>query len=138
MTGSIQTFEYERPEAPRNKVGVKLAKTDFLRAAVQYIGPEGANNLHAHTGNDGFWLVLSGRARFYGEGDEPVAELGAQQGVLVPHGTPYWFESASDEPLEILHVAARTSAKHDKRIDFTERIRRGGAQEPRDQEDAGR
>lgn len=88
----------------------------------------GATNLHSHSGNDGFWMVLSGRARFYAEADEPIAELGPRQGVLVPHGTPYWFESASDdEPLEMLHVSARTNAKHDKRIDYRERVRRQAA-----------
>ncbi len=102
----------------QGKDKVRLAKTDFLRADVQLIGPDGANDLHTHSGNDGFWLVLSGRMRFYGEGPDPVAELGPLQGALVPHGTRYWFESASDEQLKLLHVAARTAAKEDKTVKF--------------------
>lgn len=119
----FEFFTYEKPGQVEAKRNVKLAKTEFIRGEIQCLGPAGANNLHTHSGNDGFWLVLSGRVRFYGEAPEPVAELGPMQGALVPHGTRYWFESASEEPLEILHVAARTNAKEDKRVDFRERVR---------------
>ena len=123
MAKGFQFFGFEAPDSVESKASVKLAKTDFIRADIQWVGPGGANNLHTHTGNDGFWLVLSGRARFYGEAAEPAAELGPMQGALVPHGTAYWFESAGDEPLEILHVAARTLAKVDKRVDLEARRR---------------
>jgi mannose-6-phosphate isomerase-like protein (cupin superfamily) len=114
-------FEFASPGLVDTKASIKLSRTDFIKADVQLVGPGGSNNLHTHTGNDGFWLVLSGRVRFYGEGPEPVAELGPMQGALVPHGTRYWFESGSDEQLELLHVSARTNAREDKRVDFTEK-----------------
>ena len=123
MAKGLQFFEFEPPGQVDTKASVKLAKTDFIRADIQWVGPGGANNLHTHTGNDGFWLVLSGRARFHGEADEPAAELGPMQGALVPHGTAYWFECAGEEQLQILHVAARTLAKVDKRVDLEERRR---------------
>lgn len=124
MAKQIKVFRYDAPAATAGKAHVKLAKTDFLKADVQTIGKSGQTNLHSHSGSDGFWFVLSGRARFYRDIDEPVAELGPNEGALVPHGTPYWFESASEDPLEILHVAARTRAEHDKRVDYTERPKR--------------
>lgn len=59
-----------------------------------------------HTAMDGFWFVLSGRARFYSEGDALVADLGPHEGILVPAGAKYWFESGDCEQLELLQVEA--------------------------------
>jgi mannose-6-phosphate isomerase-like protein (cupin superfamily) len=119
MKKQPQIFKYERPDIERGKKVVPLCQTDLMRAHVQVIQEGGENNLHAHTGNDGFWLVLGGRARFYGEGDVVLAELGENEGVLIPRGFKYWFESAGGEPLEILHVAAVAQNAKDERINFT-------------------
>lgn len=127
---ALEFFNYTNPGETDTKARVKLALTEFLRAEIQILGPGGGNNLHTHSGNDGFWLVLSGRLNFYGEGPEPVAELGPMQGALVPHGTKYWFEPSSDEQVELLHVAARTSAKEDKRVDFADRFRPSASLNP--------
>jgi len=120
-SSAFEPFKYERPADTQGKTHVKLAGSEFFQADVQLIGSEGYTNLHSHSGNDGFWFVLSGRARFYGSEDEAIAELGPREGIHVPHSTPYWFEAAGDEPLEILHVAARTNAANDKRVDHRPR-----------------
>lgn len=73
--------------------------------------------MHSHTGNDGFWLVLSGHARFYGEGDEVIAELEEDEGVLILHDFHYWFESPDGNELEILHIASFVEGIEDRRID---------------------
>ena len=127
---ALEFFSFSNPGETETKARVKLAVTDFIRAEVQILGPGGGNNLHTHSGNDGFWLVLSGLLRFYGEGPDPIAELGPMQGALVPHGTKYWFEPGSEEQVELLHVAARTSAKEDKRVDFAERFRASASLNP--------
>ena len=127
---ALEVFTFENPGETDTKARVKLALTDFLRAEVQILGRGGGNNLHTHSGNDGFWLVLSGRLRFYGDGPDPVAELGPMQGACTPHGTKYWFEPAGDEQVELLHVAARTNAKEDKRVDFAARTRESASLNP--------
>lgn len=103
-----QIFRYARPELPegefQGKVITRLARTDRMLANVQTLKTGGENNLHSHRHLDGFWMVLSGRVRFYGEGDAPIAELGPREGILVPRNFPYWFEAVGDEPLELLQV----------------------------------
>ena len=42
----------------------------------------GENNLHAHPDVESVWIVLKGRARFYGMNDVLVAELGQRQQKL--------------------------------------------------------
>lgn len=119
MAGEPQIFSYATPNLEREKEVVPLCRTDILRAHVQVVREGGENNLHAHTGNDGFWMVLAGRARFYAEGDVPLAELGRNQGIAIPRGFKYWFESAGEEPLELLHVVAQVQNIRDERINYT-------------------
>jgi mannose-6-phosphate isomerase-like protein (cupin superfamily) len=102
--GEPQVFKYERPEAERGKTMVGLFRTDIAVGFVQVLKGGGENNLHAHHKMDGFWFVLGGRARFYTEGDRLIADLGPHEGVLIPRGYKYWFESVGDEPLELLQV----------------------------------
>ena len=101
-----QRFSYQRPENDRAKNLTPLCHTDRLWADMQLVKEGGENKLHHHTVSDGFFMVLQGAARFYGEGDVLFAELGAQEGVVMPHGFKYWFESSGTEPLQLLHVAA--------------------------------
>lgn len=112
-----QTFECERPGADHKKVMNPLCASDLLEADIQLVREGGANKLHYHTGQDGFFLVLDGRARFHDENDEVIAELGQREGILIPHGSEYWFEKVSDEPAEILHVAGVSDTLDDERIE---------------------
>lgn len=102
----IQTFRYDKPGSDErgSKEIVLLCQKNTMRGAVHVIRKGGEEHLHSHSSIDGFWMVLSGRARFYGEGDVLIGEFTAMQGILVPRGTKYWFESAGDEDLELLQV----------------------------------
>ncbi len=92
----------EIPEDMPKKVSI-LSRTDRVVAAVQVIRKGGENNLHSHSHLDGVWTVLSGRARFYGPGDEPMADLGPLEGILIPRGCKYWFESSDPDQTLIIH-----------------------------------
>jgi mannose-6-phosphate isomerase-like protein (cupin superfamily) len=103
---AYQTFSYKKPDNLRRGKGiVELAKTPIIRGRVQIIGEGGENNLHSHKGMDGFWMVLEGKVKFYGPGDVLIGEFGKHEGILIPAGAEYWFESSSEEPLEILQMA---------------------------------
>ena len=101
-----RVFKYTKPETTSKKTFVKLARTDRMMAYVQVLSSGGENNLHSHGHLDGFWMVLKGRARFYGEGDKLLADLGPHEGILLPRNFKYWFESSSREPLELLQIEA--------------------------------
>ncbi len=51
-------------------------------------------------------------------GEEIVGELGPRQGITIPKGVPYWFESASDDQLEILRVSSVDNSIAAERINF--------------------
>ncbi len=111
-----QQFNYRRPENDRSKNLTVLCKTDRLSADMQLVKEGGENKLHSHTASDGFYLVVDGSVRFYGEGDVELAELGTNEGIVIPHGFKYWFESVGSKPLQILHVAAQDPSQKDVRV----------------------
>jgi len=121
-------FTYDCPTFDNGKQAVMLARSDRLIASVQVLKEGGENNLHSHPHQDGFWMVLKGCARFYGENDVLIAELGAHQGILIPRNTRYWFEMSGSEPLELLQVEAFTKPLRaareiaEDRVDYAPRV----------------
>ena len=53
---------------------------------------DGENGLHPHPNEDHTFVVLQGEAKFYRPNDE-TRTIGKNEGVLLPHGTFYWFKS---------------------------------------------
>ncbi|HXG52889.1 MAG TPA: cupin domain-containing protein [candidate division Zixibacteria bacterium] len=116
MENEVKPFRYERPEFDGPKKSVLACSTDLMRVHVQVVKTGGENNLHSHPAEDAFWLVLNGAVRFYGEGDRLIGEYRKNEGILIPRGFKYWFESAGDEPLEIIRIGARDPSKELKRV----------------------
>ncbi len=117
--GGMEAIRYETPDlAGSPKRSSMLANSGLISVNVQVVSREGGEtNLHAHSGQDAVWFVLSGRAKFYGKDGESV-ELGPKDALFIPKGTPYWFESASDEPLEIMRNAATDAALKNQRVNY--------------------
>lgn len=103
-----QTFSYKVPELGpgKKRAMARLMTTDLMFGAVQVFTAGGGERvMHSHTAMDGFWFVLGGGVRFH-FGDGSSQEFGVHEGVCVPRDLQYWFESTSDEPLQILQVEA--------------------------------
>jgi mannose-6-phosphate isomerase-like protein (cupin superfamily) len=113
-----QTFSYRKPAGQQQaKAIVSLCQTDIIRGAVQVIREGGDNNLHSHTGMDGFWMVLKGRARWYGPGNQVLGEFGPHEGIVMPRNAQYWFESCGAEELELLQIVAFDRSVRNERVD---------------------
>lgn len=103
----IRVFRYERPSLNEEVKEVSvLSKGRLATLLVQNLKDGGENNLHYHTNSETIWMVLRGRARFYGVGDVLIGELGPNEGILMPGGARYWFEKTGSEDLEILQMMA--------------------------------
>jgi mannose-6-phosphate isomerase-like protein (cupin superfamily) len=103
----VTTFKYEKPaESDRPKDVEFLTKSPWQKINVQVVRDGGENNLHYHTNSDTTWMVLKGRCRFYGVGDVLIADVGPNEGILLPGGARYWFEKAGPDDLEILQMVA--------------------------------
>lgn len=104
----VASFSYARPDGVTSGKGrVQLVKTDRLNGVVQIVKKNGGeNNLHYHTNSDSMWMVLKGRVRFYGPGDEVIGEYGPFEGTVTPAYSRYWFENVGEGDLELLQVSA--------------------------------
>ena len=117
---TVTVFGYEPPaDQQKSKAIVRLCRSDIVYSTVQVLKEGGENNLHAHTAQDGIWIVLKGRVKFYGKDDVVLAELGPLQGIHIPRGFYYWFESSSPEKLEILQVEAIDKSVKNERLNAT-------------------
>jgi mannose-6-phosphate isomerase-like protein (cupin superfamily) len=116
MEIEAKPFKYQRPEFDGVKKSTLVCNSDLMRVHVQVVKSGGENNLHTHPGEDAFWYVINGAVRFYGEGDKVIGVYNKGEGILIPRGFKYWFESASDEPLEVIRVGARDQTKELKRV----------------------
>jgi len=119
MAQEAKEFRHQTPEFEGVKKTWQVCNSDLMKVQVQVVKSGGENNLHTHTGEDAFWYVITGAVKFYGEGDKLVGEYQTGEGVLIPRGYKYWFESAANEPLEILRVTAKDQNIDNKRVDLS-------------------
>ena len=119
MPQEAKEFRYQTPQFEGVKKTLQVCNSDLMKVQVQVVKDGGENNLHTHTGDDAFWYVINGTVKFYGEGDKLVGEYKKGEGILIPRGYKYWFESASKEPLEILRVTAKDQNVENKRVDLS-------------------
>lgn len=114
FTTELQDLDFKG----RPKKSERVISGDLMGLALQVVLEGGETNRHAHTGQDAAWLVLEGRARFYGKTDEEVFELNVHEGVFIPDGQDYWFESASGAPLKILRFSASDPRVKSERLNM--------------------
>ena len=119
MAQEVKVFKYQTPQFDGVKKTLQVCNSDLMKVQVQVVKDGGENNLHSQTGDDAFWYVMSGAVKFYGEGDEVIGEFNKGEGILIPRGFKYWFESSSSEPLEILRVTAKDQKVENKRVDHS-------------------
>ena len=107
----VTNFTYKKPDGvERGKGFIKLVRSPLIKGNIQVIKKNGGeNNLHYHHSVDTFWMVLSGRVRFYGPGDVVTGEFGPMEGTVTPRYSRYWFENCGDGDAELLQIAALAS-----------------------------
>lgn len=116
-TRQAQPFRYDPPDlGERPRAITRLCMGDIMCGLIQTITKGGETTLHSHEAMDGFYMVMSGKARFYGENEEIIGEFGPMEGVYIPRETKYWFESAGgdDEPLQLLQVEAFVKGRRNR------------------------
>jgi mannose-6-phosphate isomerase-like protein (cupin superfamily) len=86
-----------------------LAIGKHLWLKIKVYGKGGENKLHAHDNQDHSFIVLDGKACFHGPRGEKKT-LGRGEGILLPAGSYYWFESVGKDPLVLLRAGAYTNA----------------------------
>jgi len=99
-------FSLHTPLLAEGRSDTTVAATDLLRIRLKVYASGGENVLHFHPYEDHSFVVLQGEATFHiGEEDE-TKMLTAYEGVMIPRGVSYWFQSSAPENLVMLRAGA--------------------------------
>ncbi|MCH8916471.1 MAG: cupin domain-containing protein [Proteobacteria bacterium] len=122
VEANIQLFSFARPDGiPKGmRNNFRLCEGEILRGTVQILPKGFSNSLHYHPASEGFWMVLSGEVRFYGNDSNFLGEFGPMEGVLIPRNGRYWFAQAGDEEAHLLQVRGNAKDGSKNRVDVGE------------------
>ena len=105
-----ETFKLRTPLLKEGRLDTVLGETDLMQVRIKVYAEGGENALHTHLAEDHTFVILQGKARFY-DREGVTAELARNEGILLPRGAFYKFESCGDEPLVLLRVGANVQGR---------------------------
>jgi len=101
--GKPSFFQLKAQLPKLGRTNVPMAASKKMWITLKTYAHDGENELHAHPNEDHMFVVLQGQANFRGpDGEEKT--IGKHEGVLLPHGTFYWFKAVTEEPLVMVRV----------------------------------
>ena len=106
-TTEPSVFSLKTPLLARGRSMDLLAKADLLYTHIKVYAEGGENGLHAHPNEEHLFVVLQGEATFHTGVEEQKRVVGKHEGIMLPKGVFYRFETSSDEPLVLLRVGAQ-------------------------------
>ena len=110
-----QVFSMKTPLLSSGRTNTPVAGTDLLKLRVKVYAEGGENGLHTHNDEDHSFAVLQGQATFHDENDTPTV-VNKHEGIMIPRGAFYYFQSTGDENLVLLRVGAGREPKGDFRV----------------------
>lgn len=87
-----------------------LAQTGMAIVTAKVYAEGGENTLHTHTDQDHGFFVVAGEATFHDEEDN-LTVLGPYDGMLLPAGAYYWFQSSGEGNLVMLRFSSELESK---------------------------
>ncbi len=110
-----QIFSLKTPLLSTGQTKKVVAGTGLLKVRVKVYAEGGENALHAHFDEDHSFIILQGQATFYDkEGNTNV--VNQYEGIMLPKGTYYYFQSTGNENLVLLRVGAGRKPGDENRL----------------------
>ena len=119
-TPKAQAFSMKELEMlAQGRTTEMLARTATTTIIGKVYAEGGENALHTHVKQDHSFFVVAGEATFHDE-DDKVTVLGPYEGILLPAGAYYWFQSSGEGNLVMLRFAGLldTSGEQDDRLNL--------------------
>lgn len=82
------------------------ARSELLSVLIKVYASGGENRMHAHVLEDHSFIVLEGEATFHFDGEDNARVVKPYEGVMLPKGAYYRFESSGASNLVMLRVGA--------------------------------
>ena len=104
-TPKVTTYDMKVPLLTSGRTNQVLARTDTVEVRAKVYAEGGENGLHTHLDEDHTFFVLDGEATFYGP-EEQTTVVGKLEGIMIPAGAFYRFQSTGDTNLVLLRFGA--------------------------------
>jgi mannose-6-phosphate isomerase-like protein (cupin superfamily) len=101
-----EIFDLKTPYLDSGRTTDMRSRTDNLTVTMKVYAEGGENAMHHHTNEDHAFIVLEGEATFHFETDDNIKVVKRYQGVMLPRGANYWFQSSGDVNLVMVRVAS--------------------------------
>jgi mannose-6-phosphate isomerase-like protein (cupin superfamily) len=101
-----QIFNLTTPYLLQGITSDERARSDLLTVLIKVYASGGENRMHAHVHEDHSFIVLEGEAMFHFDDDDNTRVVKSYEGVMLPKGTYYRFESTGQGNLVMLRVGA--------------------------------
>ncbi len=108
-TIKVQTYSMKVPLLISGRTNEVLARTATTEVRAKVYAEGGENGLHGHLDEDHTFFVLDGHATFYGPDDQSTV-VGRYEGIMIPAGAFYRFQSTGDTNLVLLRFGAEVPA----------------------------
>lgn len=106
----VEVFHLKTPLLSEGRTNKALASTDLLKLRIKVYAEGGENSLHTHLDEDHAFVVLEGQASFHDE-EGTTTIVDKHQGIMLPKGTLYYFQSTGDTNLVLLRAGAGRKAE---------------------------
>lgn len=116
----VQLFDMNLPLLSEGRRTTLLAEAQSMTVHGKVYAAGGENALHTHAKQDHVFFILQGEATFYDHNHQPTV-VGPLQGILLPAGAYYYFQSTGDVNLVIFRTGGEldsTQPKMDDRLDI--------------------
>jgi mannose-6-phosphate isomerase-like protein (cupin superfamily) len=110
-----QVFSMKTPLLSSGRTNQPIAETDLLKLRMKVYAEGGENGLHTHKDEDHAFVIMQGQATFHDEEDN-VRVVNKFEGIMIPRGAFYWFQSTGDENLVLLRVGAGREKEGEFRV----------------------
>jgi quercetin dioxygenase-like cupin family protein len=103
---AADVFDLRTPYLNQGRTTDVRARTDLMTITAKVYAEGGENAMHNHPHEDHSFIVLEGEATFHLETDDNVKVVRRYEGVMLPRGANYWFQSSGDGNLVMVRVGA--------------------------------
>ncbi len=102
----LSAYSMKVPLLTGGRTNQVLVRTETTEVRAKVYAEGGENALHTHLREDHTFFVLEGQATFYDEDEQPVV-VERHEGMMIPAGAYYRFQSTGDSNLVLLRFGAK-------------------------------
>jgi mannose-6-phosphate isomerase-like protein (cupin superfamily) len=111
-----KVFNLRTPYLKQGRTTDMRAKTDLMTLAVKVYAEGGENGMHCHTTEDHTFIVVEGQATFRVDNDDNVQVVNKWEGIMLPKGVYYRFESTGNANLVLIRAGATPIGMRNERL----------------------